>query len=117
MKTTKKDFETFKKEFLKWIDRFGLKEYDITFKRKSLGETEDEITSAHLNASVENKWAQAVLSTNICEGSTPKGHAKHEAIHLLLWRLAWLGKCRYPAPSDMLEEEEGLVRILEKILQ
>ena len=47
----------------------------------------------------------------------PEAHAKHEAIHLLLHRLSWLGGCWYITDVDLAEECEAIVVRLEKVLE
>jgi len=48
--------------------------------------------------------------------ATPEDTGKHEAIHLFLHRLVWLGDQRFVGSEDSAEEWEKLVRILEKVL-
>lgn len=47
----------------------------------------------------------------------PEIHGKHEAIHLLLSRLASLAASRYLMPRELEDAEEGIVRVLEKVLK
>jgi hypothetical protein len=115
MITTKKDFERFKVEFLKWVDRFGLKGYEITFLHKKLNDA-----CAEVWANEKAKMASVTLSTKRgiedCKNDTIEDYAKHEAIHLLLNRIRWLGECRFIDDAELPEEWEKLVRILEKII-
>ena len=115
MTTTKKDFERFKTEFLKWVDRFGLKGYRVNFRHKKLE------SFAEIDINETAKATVVSFTTHIDEDckfefSTPEANAKHEAIHLLLYRLEYLGKCRHTQSDEFNEEAEKLVRILEKVL-
>jgi hypothetical protein len=49
--------------------------------------------------------------------SNPQDTGKHEAIHLFLHRLIWLGDQRFVGKDESQEEWERLVRILEKVLK
>jgi len=111
-KTSKKDFRTFKKEFLKYINLFGLKDYKLYFKHIKL-----KNNYATIEADERGKWAVINMTSekhkDFCE---PKCHAKHEAIHLLLHKLTNLAESRYCSFENLEIEEEALVRILEKMI-
>ena len=114
MKSTKRDFECFKTAFLHWVNVFGLKSYHVTFEHKHL---EDKY--AELEYNIDSCSAVARLSTSADESAPgewggPNHSALHEALHLLLARLHTHGKWRYVTPDQLNNEEEGIVRILEK---
>lgn len=116
MKTTKKEFEIFKREFMRWVKKLELGEYRIDFFLDSLDDSFSEITMNHMG-----RAAQVSLSDNISKrdrkaGHSIKSHAKHEAIHLLIGRLGWLGADRYIREGELYEEQEKIVRKLEVIL-
>ena len=114
MKTTKKDFDTFKKEFVRWQHLFGLSQYRVVFHHAVLEGRHAEITVNECG-----KIAVVSLSRDTCDDAVfvpAKTNARHEAIHLLLSRLSWLAGCRYLAESDLDEEEEGIVRRVESVL-
>ena len=111
MKTTKADFNLFKKAFIAWQYKLGLTQYDAYFEHVFLKGLYAQIYIDQMGKSCTvrlNKEAGPVYS--------PKDHAKHEAIHLLLSRLSWLAQARYIENHDIEEEEESLVRRLEKVL-
>lgn len=117
MKTSKAYYERFKKEFLLWRDALGLTQYSIAFFHEKL---DNEYAKISINESY--KCADVYLNNElkgralkVDEG--PESHAKHEAIHLLLHRLIWLGKSRYIEISDLDEEWEAVVVRLEKVLE
>lgn len=114
LKTTNRDFEQFKAEFLRWTDKLGLHGYQIYFELTKL----DGYAQIYIDE--EGKCATVRLTTEVsgldAEYYDFKKHAKHEAIHLLLNRMRVLGYDRY-LPKDGLEDEwEKLVRVLEKVL-
>jgi hypothetical protein len=113
-KTTRKDFEIFKKEFLRWVDKFGLKGYRLLFHHEPLDDNYAEILTSE-----ESKTAIISLNSKPSKNAyyyKPQVHAKHEAIHLFLSRFQNLAGSRYLQSDDITEEVEKLVRILEKIL-
>ena len=114
MKTSKAYFEKFKAEFLRWRDVFGLTQYRIDF---ILKEMKDDY--ACIQIWEKEKIATVMLTTVIKNkqlDSGPEAHAKHEAIHLLIHRLGWLGGSRYITDDELDEEAEAIVTRLEKVL-
>ena len=92
-------------------------QYRIDFFHEKLDRNYAEISAHELEKAV-----RISLNTEISKGSAevdegPEAHAKHEAIHLLLNRLMWLGGCRYIETTDLNEECEAVVVRLEKVLK
>ncbi len=117
MKTSKKDFARFKKEFLRWVGIFGLKDYRLVFRHLEL---KDDFASININE--EGKLAIVKLATGFEKESddgwvSPEHHARHEAIHLLLNRFDYLARARVCSQSEITEENETITRILEKVLK
>ena len=116
MITTKKDFERFKAEFLRLMGKYSLNGYHVFFRHEPL-----DGSYASIKVDQSGKSAVAYYSSKLhkddAKHHNPEGSAKHEVIHLLLSRLSWLGSCRHIMQEDIWEEEEKLVRILEKALQ
>lgn len=118
MKTTKKHFLIFKKEVLKFIDRFELNNWEICF---GLTTKTDILSSLAIRLSgyiatfflCEN-WDNRVMP--LTEENVRKT-AKHEVIHLLLARLAVNGAERFITPDQLTEAEEEVVRKLESIIK
>ncbi len=116
MRITKKDFERFKKEFLRWVEKLGLKDYRFTFYHKMLN---NDYAKIDINESGKNVCVFLTNQINKfdIEGwESPELHAKHEAIHVLLFKLEHLGRQRYVSPGEFDDESEALVRVLEKVL-
>ena len=116
-KTTQGEFNTFKREFLRWAEILNLKQYRYYFILKPLDDCfgqiviseEGSVATVYLNANLDTQ------DTDCWEG--PKTTAKHEAIHLLLHRLYWLGTERFAGSGELHHEWEHLTMILEKVIK
>ena len=114
MKTTKRQFERFKKEFNKWISKFGLFDYQVEFFHADL----EENSFAKINATPDSCIVSVWFNKNLplCpKYHSPESSGKHEAIHLLLARLSILTSDE--VTERVLIENERIVRILEKLLR
>lgn len=112
MKTTKAMFNRFKKEFLRLVPILNINGYHYYFYHR---ETE---YIAEVIVDEPGKAVTVVYGINRTDrdSTTPESDAKHEAIHVLLHRLAWLGDKRYTGSSELEHESEHLVVVLEKII-
>lgn len=117
MKLDKKYFETFKAEFLKWIDILGLKKYSLYFEFAKLEEDRwaeisvnelGKVAEIRINSEVPDEWKRDL---------NPKSSARHECFHLLLARLAALSRCRFLQEHFLEEEEEAVVVTLENLFR
>ena len=111
MDTTTAEFERFEAVFNAWVEIFGLKDWEIHFKRKEIEEyscIEPQAEDCLVVVTLSTKWPGG-------EAPCPATCAKHEAIHLLLARLTYLST-RAATDAEVGVEEERLVRILEKAL-
>lgn len=114
MKTSKKQFERFKKSFNKWVIKFGLLDYHIEFFHRHL----DERAYARINACPGSCVASVEYNKEIPDCSSfesPEVTAKHEAIHLLIARLSILTSDEVLAQVTV--ENERITRVLEKLLR
>jgi len=116
VKTTQKDFRIFKATFNQCVEAYGLKGWQITFKHEDL-----EGKFACIRRHMEGRHATVSLATvwpsNEDDGwEGPEYSGRHEAIHLLLARLTYLAGSRFLDPYELDNEEERLVRVLEKLL-
>lgn len=114
MKVTKAYYERFKVSFLEWQTKLGLSQYDVFFHQSCLKDDFAQMIIKELAKVVSVHLATVIKNPKTDPG--PESHAKHEAIHLLLNRLSWLGDARCIEPTDIDEECEALVRRLEKVL-
>ncbi|MDD5501980.1 MAG: hypothetical protein PHH26_00765 [Candidatus Thermoplasmatota archaeon] len=115
MKTSKKDFEEFKKSFLYWADRLFCP-YRIDFFHTKLRDNYAEIFVDEYGKCATVKYNSELDKVDYEARPTPENGGKHEAIHLLLHRLVWLADQRFIGKDEPQEEWERLVRILEKVL-
>lgn len=120
MKTNKKDFEVFRKECRRLIDKWELNGWSVRFEHKKIGDRE---AAMHRDGSSHN--ATIALNTELEWGTFKeekrkveylKELAKHETLHLLLGRLSYCGECRWVTDNEYDEAEEELVRKLIKII-
>jgi len=115
MRTTKKQFEIFKKEFKRIQKLLGLTEWKVYFRH-----TELDGLFASINMDVEGMAATVAMTLRLDEDSkkefSPKASGKHEALHLLHGKFAEYARRRYVTPDDIYEEQEALVRRLEKVI-
>lgn len=110
-KTTKAMFNRFKKEFNRLVPILGINGYRFDFEHVELPEAYAEVLVNQMGHCATVRYG---LGT--CENMpTPEQNAKHEAIHVLLSKLTYLGEQRYTGSSEIDDETERLVRVLERI--
>lgn len=111
--TTKQEFARFQAAFERWQTTFGLKDWKVWFEHLPIDDS-----YATLTTNVQWRIATARFNLNVLDNfePIPERHALHECIHLLLTRLSWIASCRYLNDGEIHEEEEALVRRLEKVL-
>ena len=89
-KTTKKDFEFFKQEAQQWIERFGVKSYDITFTHEDDG---DHLASCGADSgsriAIINLSATDLGELDVTNASIQRA-AFHEVLELLMWEITTL---------------------------
>lgn len=103
------EFEEFEEEFKKWQDKFGLSGYQVYFKYEPIG-----IDFANISVQYDKTMNACVrLNSKPVKETVPfkdiKKSAKHEAIHLMLGRIAELATRRYTSKTEIDEAEEELV--------
>lgn len=116
-KVSKAYFRRFQKAFLYWQERLGLTQYRVSFTHEFDPKHYAEITIQQLDKSVTVLLTTELTGLSADSQESPEDHAKHEAIHLLLSRLEFLGSCRYIEGTDLKEEAEAIVVTLEKVLE
>ena len=118
MKITQEQFELFKSEIKKWIETFGMKDWQIHF----LFEKIDARAEVRFNC--VSSIAVFVLSTEWDEMDDSwinvdaiKKTGFHEVCELLLGRLADIANRRHDTTEAGIEEEKHrIIRILENVL-
>jgi len=110
-----KDFELFKKEFIKWQKMFGLSGYTTYFKHEPL-----EGGFAEICINLDGMVATVTLSNQLKDKDKPfkniKQSAKHEALHLLIGRLSENAKYRHVTIGELGECTEELVNKLYELI-
>lgn len=117
VKISKQYFERFKKAFVEWQYKLGLTQYRIDFFHEYLEKSYSEIYVNEEEKTVRVSLTKKLNSDSVKSDEGPEKHAQHEALHLLLHRLLWLGQSRYIERTDLHEEWETLVRRLQKVLE
>lgn len=117
MKTSKAYFKRFKKAFIFWQEKFGLTQYDICLYHMKLDDGYAQIKINELNKTADVYLNLEIPDKCVPADSGPEGTAKHEAIHLLLNRIDWLGKSRIITETDIDEENEAIVNRLMGLLK
>ncbi len=115
MKTSKKDYELFKKECRKWRDILGLMNWEICWVHDKI----DETSRAEIVADPTSRIAVITLntewSTDIVTDNLIKRTAFHEIMELLLAQLGLFGN--YYISEGLVEEEiHKIIRTLENVL-
>ena len=115
MKTSKKHFEIFKSECLKWQEKLKLDDWHIFFQHTKLdGVDANTLRSSEYNATLSLDTTIIDVDYNMPIDDYIKQLAKHEMIHVMLGYFA-LQAVRPERIRD--EAEEALVRKLEKIIK
>ena len=108
------DFKLFQKLFKEYQKKFGLTGYKVYFTYEPL---------AHCFASIAVNQVDmvATVKLNSADKDNPLKNvgrcAKHEALHLLLWRLEDRACSRYVMESEVYETVEELVFKLEDLIR
>ena len=110
-----KDFRLFQTTFKKYQQLFGLTGYKIYFKHEAL-----EGAFANITIIQSGMVATARLNKDLNEDTRclckVEDNAKHEALHLLVYRLEDVARMRYVREGEIDEAAEELVRKLEQAI-
>lgn len=115
-RTTTKHFKLFQKECAKWIEYFGLKDWDISY-HHYVGEIEDELDNmARITFSVNARAATILLMQNW--GCTPtdllvRRYAFHEVCELMLADIYVFANRRYVEENSLDTVFHTVIRKLE----
>ena len=114
-KTTKRDFEYFKKVFLYFRDLFGLQRYEICFQH---GNMEDSLASYWLDIGA----CQVVITLSVIwVNKKPTREnlayaAFHEARHLLMGRLDTNAHSRFVTKDELTESIHEIIGVDENVV-
>lgn len=111
-KTTAKEFARFRAAFGATQKRLGCLDYAVQFRLQRLTDR-----WAQISMDTEGHLATVDLADTLTDEAPDLDRlGRHEAIHLLVGRIAELGKERYVSEREMNEAEEAVVRLLEQAL-
>ena len=108
----RKRFLLFKKEFMRQVERLGLKSWCITFQIKHL--KDDAIAQVATDSLGRN--ALVTFNSKLFIEADVLSVAKHEAAHLLMADLVYYAANRYCTANQISMEEEKIAIALEKCL-
>ena len=109
-KTTKKDFELFKRECEKWIEFFGLKEYRIEFFHEDIGQTRGQTDDYDHLMVCDIKFPKELHSET--DNGKIKMAAFHEVCEVMLIRVRRMAD-EYYAFDRVNREIHTIIRKLE----
>ena len=117
VKFINKDFQLFKKECNKWIDKLGLGDWDVLYSFESVPES-----AGSTEVGYEGCWAIITLSPDypnddmLDKNPHIKKVALHECLELLLATLNILGKSRIFDEAEFNHERHRVINSLMRIL-
>ncbi len=117
MKTTKKDFELFKKYSQEYAEILGLSDWAIFYEHaktrdSAYAETLWDVESHTARIILGTSWDNIRYKTDI----EIKRLALHETIHVLISPLTMEAMSRYTTGERIATEEHRIVRMLEKLV-
>ena len=116
-KTTKKDFELFKSECQKWIDIFGLKDWEVRFEHGYISDThfaqgEYDVVERWLTLKLDTEWPDDVKITP----HEIKKSAFHETTETgLLGKIRCIATNRTFDQDELDEEIHRIIMILQSV--
>jgi hypothetical protein len=118
MKTTHKQFEMFKKECQKWVNRFGIFGWRFYYIHENYDDSGDRIAYIVWPNNIEDRVFTVGLSVDISDITDRdiRCSAFHEVMEAFLYRLQVLAKSRTTFDSDVTEEIHHLIRTLETVI-
>ena len=121
MKTTKKHFKIFKKEVKKWINYFGLWDWQIHFAHyaENMTNTRAKViynsTGCLATFILNTKWHEH--TEDVLNKNNIRKAAFHEVCELLLGRLTHIADDRWGwCEADLTIETHRIIRTLENVL-
>ena len=114
MKTTKKDFELFKKECQDWIDILGLKDWEVRFKYEfvsddNFAETEFNTIQRWVDIKLNMEWPIKPTNQEI------KKAAFHEALELRFADIRMIASSRSFDQDALTGETHKIINVFQNI--
>ena len=117
MYTTQKDFELFKKEANKWIDRLSLRDWEYSFEHKDLSKNDATCKSYFEGKIIVLSLGKAINKENRTKREHIKYLAMHEVLHVLLENLYHQAIDRGFCHGDYLAEEHAVLHRLQNVFK
>jgi len=118
MKTTKKQFEYFKKCCKKYIDKFHLGYWEVDYYLQKLDNADGRISANYIACRVSIFLdTSIVLTNNDTIEEVIEYTAQHEVLHLLFSNISALARSRYATEDEINKTEEELVVKVQHILK
>jgi len=119
MKITEDQFEIFKQECAKWVDFFGLKNWQIHYLFKQIQNNRAEVTydivGGIATITLNKSWVE--MDPSLVNDRAIKKTAFHEICELFLCRLGYMVNQRYGLIYPDVEEEiHKIIRTLENVV-
>ena len=111
--TTLKDFELFKKEAKKWIDKLGLHEWEYSFFYQDISPCAD-CTSFRNAKNIMFRFNKKIEAMDMTKREAVKSYARHEVFHALLEGLYHQAVDRAYCEEDYRIEEHVVINHLQK---
>ncbi len=114
-KVTQKQFKLFCDEFQKYVNKFGLQEWELRFfleDMESLASIHTDYLGRICKVALTKEWNDSLPLTN----AQIKECAKHEAIELLTDDMGTIAHARYTMLEELQAARHTLVRRLEKLI-
>ena len=116
-KTTAKDFKLFKGACEKWIDFFGLKGWEVSFRHEKI---EDNARAEITFNAIEDRMACIVLGidwlSNPVNDRIIRKVAFHEVMEIFCRRWVYLAYERGVRDIEIAEEKHHIIRTLENVI-
>jgi len=119
-KLTKADFELFKAECSKWIEKFNLNDNDIVFSHKNIGPNLGQMVYNYKARRCEISLCLSFdgmdNGTNFSKEKQIKETAFHEVAELLLARITALTYARFIDGDEIEAETHAVIHRIQRIL-
>lgn len=113
-KLTKTDFETFKKECNKWINKLGLHEWDVKYQFVDMNGSDGRCYTSYIASSATIALSPSFSNLLIDKKTHIEGTALHEVLEMMLSPLtALVGERSY----DEAETEHQTHRIIQRLMK
>lgn len=120
MKTTKAHYKLFQAECRKWLRKFGLIDWRVTFFHEDWSEScgpanawcrwNQRGRTASLCLATDWGWSETSITNDMI-----RNKALHEVCHLLMARITDMAEC-YVAKDEVEEEAHCIIRRIENVL-